>query len=131
MSLCPDCTYQEMENKAGGSVKSYVRTVECSACETARLAQNVIDEAKAPYINVDTTALLLAIKSAFTGRMLEMGGVFAIITPYIEVRNWDALNTALADLVTEGVAQVDADLLKSTMVASPFLIDLDNIPSGV
>ena len=131
MSLCPDCTYQETENKAGGKVRSYIKTVTCSTCQSAQDAQNAITEAQAPYINVDTTALLLAIKAAFSGRMLAMGGVFAIITPYIDARNWSGLVTALADLVTEGVAQADADLLKSTMAASPFLIDIDDIPAGV
>ena len=131
MSLCPDCTYQEMENKAGGSVKSYVKTATCATCQAAQDAQNAIEQAKAPYINVDTPALLLAIKDAFVGRMLEMGGVFAVIDPYIQGRDWNGLVTQLAALVTEGVAQVDVDLLKSTMAASPFLIDLDNIPAGV
>ena len=131
MSLCPDCTYQEIENKAGGAVKSYVKTATCASCQAAQDAANAIAEAQAPYINVDTPALLTAIKNAFTGRMLEMGGVFAVIDPYINGRDWDGLNTQLADLVTEGVAQDDVDLLKSTMAASPFLIDLDNIPDGV
>jgi len=131
MSLCPDCTYQELTNQAGGSVKSYIKITECAAHEAERIAQANDATAKAPYINVDTPALLLAIKGAFAGRLLEMGGVFAVVDPYINGRDWNGLNTQLADLVTEGVTQVDVDLLKATMAASPFLIDLDNIPEGI
>jgi hypothetical protein len=131
MSLCQECTYEEIPNLANSEVKSYVLLVECATCQAAREAQNAIEAAKAPYINVDTPALLTAIKAAFTGRMLEMGGVFAVIDPYIQGRDWNGLVTQLADLVTEGVSQADVNTLKAAMAADPFFIDLDNIPAGV
>jgi hypothetical protein len=131
MSLCQDCQYQELPNNSNSTVKSYALIVECDACRIAREAQVAYDAVRAPYRNVDSEALLLAIKGAFPSRLLELGGVFAVISPYITARNWDGLNSVLADLATEGVAQVDIDLLKATISASPFLIDLDNIPEGV
>lgn len=49
MSLCPNCTYQELPNKVKNSpVKGYAKVSECSSCRTARendaLKENDIKE---------------------------------------------------------------------------------------
>ena len=132
MSLCPNCTYQEVENKAGGSVKSYIKLTECSTCETERLAAATDAATKDPYLNPDVVQIKKDIKTAFAGSLGALGGVYAVIESYIEGRDWAGLNTCLADLVTEtAITAGNVTTLKGVLNNATHNIDLDNIPEGV
>ena len=132
MSLCQDCTYTEIENKAGGTIKSYIKTAECSTCQTARETQTTTEATQAPYVYPDPTQIKLDIKTAFAGSLGSLGGIFAIVSSYIDGRNWSGLKDILDDLVTEtSITSEQRTTFKGVLNNATHNIDLDDIPAGV
>jgi len=87
MSLRPDCTYQEIPNQAGGSVKSYIMTAESAEYTAEREALAATIAEQAPYLNPDLVQIKKDIQTAFAGSLGALGGIYAIVESYLNDRN--------------------------------------------
>lgn len=127
--MCPDCVYQEV-TKETDSVKTFVLITECDTCRAKREAQAAQEAVLRPYLEPDIRQIKLDLKSAFQGNLGALGGIYAILSGYLDSRNWNGFNECLNDLITEGSLTTDqVNVVKNVLMNHN--IDLDNIPAGV